>query len=517
MSSRRRDVHAFRAIAAGLALSLAIAGLPGCATTQSQQQVESAATTSSAQETGSTDAQALTKELLSSRDLDASYDASAATTIALSDAGSQVSGNGVTVDGSAVTINEEGTYVVTGALADGRLVVDAGDSAKVQLVLAGASIQTSGPTAFYVRSAKKVFLTLADGTSSTLTAAGTEADEDEHTLDGAIWSHEKLTINGTGSLAVSSASGHGIVAKDDLALVSGSVSSAAAIDAIQAKGALVIADGTYELTCGDDGAHSDADLYLLGGTVNVAQSCEGLEGTTVTIAGGTSTICSSDDGINASGTSDESDAAAAQGDQPGAMEDYDETAQVTITGGHTEISAGGDGIDSNGDLTISDGETYVSGPTQDGDGALDYAGTGTITGGVLMASGSTGMAQGLGDGSTQPSMLVSLSGSAGDTIALNTTDGETLASYTPSKSFSCVVISTPALEQGSSYTVSAGASTTTVALDSLIYSDVSTGAGQDTPQLQAPGDDRGPSDTGAPQETAPDQGSEPPTGSSPRS
>ena len=43
-----------------------------------------------------------------------------------------------------------------------------------------------------------------------------------------------------------------------------------------------------------------------------------------------------------------------------------------FSGGHTEIDAEGDGIDANGILTVSGGETYVSGPTGDGNGALDY-------------------------------------------------------------------------------------------------------------------------------------------------
>lgn len=119
------------------------------------------------------------------------------------------------------------------------------------------------------------------------------------------------------------------------------------------------------------------------------------------------------------------------------------------------IDAEGDGIDSNGDLTITGGETYVSGPTSDGDGVLDYAGTGTITGGVLIAAGSTGMAQNMGEASTQPSMLVTLAGQDGSTITVTDESGSQIASCSPTKSFSCVVISTPELEVAASYTVSA--------------------------------------------------------------
>lgn len=119
------------------------------------------------------------------------------------------------------------------------------------------------------------------------------------------------------------------------------------------------------------------------------------------------------------------------------------------------IDAEGDGIDSNGDLTITGGETYVSGPTSDGDGALDYTGTGTITGGALIAAGSTGMAQNMGEASTRPSMLVTLAGQDGSTITVTDESGSQIASCSPTKSFSRVVVSTPELEVGASYTVSA--------------------------------------------------------------
>lgn len=66
-------------------------------------------------------------------------------------------------------------------------------------------------------------------------------------------------------------------------------------------------------------------------------------------------------------------------------------------------AAGGDGIDSNGDLNVSGGEIYVSGPTSDGDSALDYDGAATITGGAIVAAGYSGMAQNFGSDSTQGS------------------------------------------------------------------------------------------------------------------
>ncbi len=580
-----------RCVTLGLAGLLALSPLVGCASTSgSNATTEAAEEASSARTPGDIDL----ASLFSKRDLDTSYDESEATTITLADSGSAATGNGVEVDGSTVTITKAGTYIVSGSLTDGRLVVDA-DGEKVQLVLAGASISTSGACALYVRNADKVFLTLADGTANAISSTGEDEAEDDHNLDGAVWSHDDLTINGSGSLSVSSACGHGVVSKDDLTLVSGTVSVTAAVDALQAKGDMAVNDGSWTLAAGDDGMHSDSDLVIVGGTVNVTQSYEGLEGATVTIAGGDVDVVASDDGINGSGADDSNEGAesdeAEQGDAPqtpstdgtdangqapqgnmepptgeapqgqgngqggdsstdgntppekpsgdeagngapngsegsdsdgnssdssnsegqdpgapadgngpgadgqapngdmggqapnggdmgGGMDENDETAYVYICGGVTTISAEGDGIDSNGELLISDGEVYVDGPTGNGDGALDYAGTGSISGGTIVALGSTGMAQSLDAAGDQGVMLVSLSGEAGTTVTLSDADGNVLASHTATKSYACAVISCAGLTQGATYTVSNGSQTVEVTMDEVTYSDVNGMGGQ---------------------------------------
>lgn len=128
------------------------------------------------------------------------------------------------------------------------------------------------------------------------------------------------------------------------------------------------------------------------------------------------------------------------------------------------------GIDSNGDLTVTGGTIYVSGPESDGDGALDYDGTGQITGGTLVAVGRSGMAMNFGDTSTQGSILISTANSAAGTeVVLKDADGNGMVSYTAESSFNSVVVSCPGLEQGGTYTVTAGDEAYEVTLESLIY------------------------------------------------
>lgn len=176
--------------------------------------------------------------------------------------------------------------------------------------------------------------------------------------------------------------------------------------------------------------------------------------------------------------------------------DYDSTAQVTINGGKLTIQAGGDGIDSNGDLTVTGGETYVFGPASDGDGSLDFAGTGTITGGVVMCAGSSGMAQNFGDASTQGSMLVSASGQAGDAIQLVDEDGNVVASCEARTSYSCVLVSAPGVESGKTYTLSCGDASSEITMDGLVYSNV------DRVQAGGPGSAGKPQGADQPQQPA---------------
>lgn len=142
---------------------------------------------------------------------------------------------------------------------------------------------------------------------------------------------------------------------------------------------------------------------------------------------------------------------------------------VNISGGTIRIDASGDGIDSNGDLNVSGGTIYVSGPTNDGDSALDYDGAAAITGGTIVAAGYSGMAQNFGSSSTQGSILLTASSVTDGIITLTDADGNVLVEYTPEKNYNCVVVSCPELTEGGAYTLSLGGETQTVTLTSLIY------------------------------------------------
>ena len=227
------------------------------------------------------------------------------------------------------------------------------------------------------------------------------------------------------------------------------------------KGFVYIIGGTLNISAGDDGIQFRHIAYVKDGKINISESCEGLEGQSINISGGTVSVVSSDDGFNAAS----SDSSSARQSDPMAADD---NCSINISGGKITVDADGDGIDSNGSITVSGGEIYVAGPESGENGALDYNGTATVTGGTVIMLGSNKMAQNFGSESTQGVMLVSFSETTGET-SVSDADGKVLASFSSNKKYASAVISTPDIKHGETYTVTAGGETQSIEMSSLVY------------------------------------------------
>ena len=178
--------------------------------------------------------------LFSERDLSSDYDESAAVSIELAGDSISCDSDAVSIDGSCVTLLDEGTYLISGTLDDGQILVDAEDTDKVQIVLSGADITSTDSAAIYSLNADKVFVTLEDGTDNTLTNGGTYAAIDENNIDGVIFSKTDLTLNGSGSLSINAQAGHGVVSKDELTITDGSYSVTATEHGLVGKDSLAL-------------------------------------------------------------------------------------------------------------------------------------------------------------------------------------------------------------------------------------------------------------------------------------
>lgn len=222
-------------------------------------------------------------EMFTDSDKEVGYDEENSSKIELNKTTATFDSDDVSIDGTTVTIKNEGTYIVSGDLENGKIIVDSEKTDKLQIVLNGANISCKGSAPIYVKQADKVFLTLANETTNTLTSTG-EYETSEDNVDAAIFSKDDLTLNGTGILTVKSESGHGIVSKDDLVVTSGTYNINAASHGLSANDSIRIADGKFSITSGKDGLHSENTddtklgyIYVADGEFNITAGYDALD------------------------------------------------------------------------------------------------------------------------------------------------------------------------------------------------------------------------------------------------
>lgn len=593
-----------------LAIFLVLVLLTGC----TEQSVQPPANNSETPETGEKAATQIdTETLFSDRDRDPGYDESKSALITLNGASATCQSNAVKISGSTVTITDEGTYILRGSL-EGQIIVNADKTDKTQLVLDGVTLQSATSAPIYILQADKVFVTLAEGKENALSNGGSFEAIDENDIDGVIFSKEDLTLNGKGSLTVTSPAGHGIVSKDELTVTGGSYAVNCAAHGFAGKDSVAISDGTFTVTagkdgihaennddtalgyayigggsftltaegdgisasntlqindgsfhivtgggsenaqqstsnnwggmgggfgggmggdrpgmraattdtaedstsikgikaesdlvinggsftmdCADDGVHSNANLTVTGGsftiatgddgfhadetltvtgsTVNITESYEGLEGLHIKVSGGDVTLTASDDGLNAAGGTDESGFGGIRGDQfgggmgrPGMGGGFgggmsSGNGSIVISGGKLNITASGDGIDANGTLEITGGNTVVCGPTRGDTATLDYDKSAVISGGTFIGTGASGMAQSFSDAQQGLIALQVGNQSAGTQIKVTDSQGNVLIDHSPALDYAVVILSSPALVTGESYTLSIGTLSETI-------------------------------------------------------
>lgn len=498
--------------------------LSGCSKTNNSNETSSGSTSTDSSAQGID-----VSNMFSDRDKEIGYDEENSTVIKLSDDSTTCDSDAVQISGNTVTIIGEGTYILSGTLTDGMVIVDAEDTDKVQLVLDGVDITSAESAAIYVREADKVFITTASDSQNTLTNGGTYTAIDDNNIDAAIFSKSDLTLNGAGSLTITAKAGHGVVSKDDLVLTSGTYQIDAASHGLSGKDSVRIASGSYTIVSGKDGIHAEnADdtslgfVYLADGTFDITSDGDGIsagnwlqaDGGVYTVkAGGGSENVQKSDGEWQFGPGQQTESTDTTEEDTVSMKAIKGAGELILKGGKYSLDSADDTIHSNANITISDGEftlasgddgihadsattisggtiditesyegieglsiditggeTYVSGPTNDGNSALDYNGTGTVTGGIFIAAGSSGMAENFGDSSTQGVMMVTVnSQAAGSAVSLSDSSGNELVSWTPEKEYTSVIISCPEITTGQEYTLTTGSDTTQITMDSIVY------------------------------------------------
>ena len=305
-----------------------------------------------------------------------SYTEQNATLIEFSDGSVTAAGaySGYEIDGTAVSITEAGTYVLSGACADGSVTVKKGVTG-VTLVLDGLDLTSTTTSPITINKSAEATLLAAAGSENTVADS---ADANDESAAIKVKTGGTLTLGGTGSLTVDGnykngikgaaqssitvdelvltidAVDDGLSCDDALTILGGTLEINAGGDAVKAspdvddetepdtvsKGDITISGGTLTLVSAADGVQADGDLNISGGTFDItangghetvlaegADSCKGIKSDgTLSVTGGTFTIDSADDALHA--------------------------ADVSVTGGSFTLSTSDDAVHADNALTI---------------------------------------------------------------------------------------------------------------------------------------------------------------------
>ncbi|MBQ8621728.1 MAG: carbohydrate-binding domain-containing protein [Oscillospiraceae bacterium] len=355
-----------------------------------------------------------TGDLFTDRDLSGTYDEDDSVVISFDGSSVTAASDEVKIDGTTVTISGEGVYILSGTLDDGMIIVNADKSDKIQLVLDGAAIHSETSAPIYVLQADKVFLTLAEGTENSLSNGGTFTAIDENSIDSVVYSKEDLTLNGSGSLTITSPAGHGIVSKDELTATGGTYTIHCASHGLAGKDNVSISGGTFTIAAGKDGIHGENNddtslgfVYIQDGTFDITAEGDGVSaGANLQIDGGTFQILAGGGSVNGNKTSSDNwggsggmggpggmgggrpggrssdtttDTTTDSSDDSTSMKGMKAGADLLITGGSFTIDSADDAVHSNTNATVCGGTFEIA----TGDDAFHAEETLTISEGSI--------------------------------------------------------------------------------------------------------------------------------------
>lgn len=304
-----------------------------------------------------------------------------ATKIVLSGDSASITGDGVITNGSTITITTAGTYIISGVLDNGQILISATKNDQVRLVLNGVSITNKTGAPIYGEKIGKLIVTLADGMDNTLTDGGINfvyEDTQNEEPNAALFCKNDLTLNGNGSLTVNAGFNNGIGAKDNLLIVSGNYTVVATNNAVRGTDSVTSMDGRFNLIAGNDGIQTGnntdgkGNIKISGGVYSIKAGHDGIQSdAAMLITGGEYTITSGGGSSEKVSSSSESYKGVKStrdltfsGNVKFTIDSLDDSIHsnenITISDGIFQLSSGDDGVHADGDLKISGGEITIS-------------------------------------------------------------------------------------------------------------------------------------------------------------
>ena len=317
-------------------------------------------------------------------DLNVTFDTNNSTLITFDGTSASVQGEGASFTKDTLTISQGGTYVLSGTLNDGQVAISAPEDDIVHLVLNGAKLTNQDGAAIVISQSNKTIITLAENTENVISDGENYADISDDSPNAAIYSDTDLTINGLGSLSVTGLYNNALVSKDDLKIVSGTITIISKDDGILGRDMLAIKDGTISITAGGDGLRStntDDDkgyIYIENGNVTVNAGNDGIQAaTSVIIENGTLNVVTGGGSKNAVVKTENGDRETTEDSV--SQKGIKAGAYAVVRGGSLLVDTVDDAIHSNGEVQITDGKLSLT----SGDDAIHADTILTISGGTV--------------------------------------------------------------------------------------------------------------------------------------
>lgn len=293
----------------------------------------------------------------------------AQTAFTFTDSGITVEGSsdGYECNGTVLTIDAAGTYLLSGSCTDGSVKIKKGTTG-VRLILSGLSLISADTAPITCNKSSEVVIVAADGTENVLTDAAANNDEsnsgNENAENAVIKCKDgsAVTLCGAGTLTLNAYGKNGIKSgattaeegEASLTIRELTLSINASVnDAINAEQYLAVESGTLNLATADVALHCDLIMDIGaegtdGPTIAIAEACEGIEAAALSIRSGDISIVCTDDCLNAANSD---------------LANYDFA--INISGGNVTVWSGGNAdnqpLDADGTIAITGGTVLAAG------------------------------------------------------------------------------------------------------------------------------------------------------------
>lgn len=278
----------------------------------------------------------------------------------------------ITQTGGDVEIKSTATgvaFTVSGTTTDGSIKIYS--DKKYLLTLNNANITNSDGPAINIQSNKRAFLTLADGSTNTITD-GTIYATSKEDQKGTFFTEGQIIIGGTGTLNIVGNNKHGLVSDDYVRVISGTINITKSVsDGIHTNSAFIADGGAIKVVSGTDGIETEkGNIIINAGTINITAPGDGIKASyTGTDAAIVPYININGGNINVASTGGEGIAS---------------KNILTINKGNIKVTATDDGLNAETAIYINGGNLFVQSSAND---AMDSNGTFTLTGGKVVAIG----------------------------------------------------------------------------------------------------------------------------------